>query len=526
MTLLFSADANDSGTPLHHFWSEVAGAGRAAEGLRADWQAQLAHVVDTVGYRYLRFHGLFHDDMFVYREEAGVVTPYFQYLDELFDALLRLGIRPFVEFGFMPKELARETNTVFWWGGHGSPPLDMRKWQDLIAATVEHWIERYGLEEVLTWYFEVWNEPNLGPFFRGTRSEYFELYRATATTVKAVHPGLRVGGPATSNFVPDARFDGEVEDTSQHAVVLEAADLGQLEWHPVWLEAFLQFCEDNSLPVDFVSSHPYPTDWALDEHGRGERLTRPVDATPTDLRTLRRIVDASAYPHAEIHLTEWSSSSSPRDYTHDSVPAATFIVKANLDSIGLVDSLSYWTFTDIFEEGGAGQEPLHGGFGLLTQHGVQKPSYHAYRFLNALGSTLIAQGPMGVVTRGDTGVTAIFYNYPAAQPLSVPASFDSRDIADATLALGEPRTISVSITGLIPGTTFDLETVDGGSGDVVAAWRARGAPRNLSRADADALRAAGVALRRECVSVNDRGELREDLVLQPWAIVLLHPARD
>lgn len=279
------ASATEAGRPLTHFWSTVVGAGRANEGLRADWQRHLAAVRSECGFEYVRFHGLLHDDMFVYTErEDGTPVLNFQYVDALFDALLDAGVRPFVELGFSPRALARETETVFWWGAHGAPPVDLDRWSFLVRSLVEHWVARYGLAEVRAWYFEVWNEANLRGFFRGTRSEYLALYAASARAVKAVDERLRVGGPATSNFVPDARFDGETEDFQVHEATL-GADLDSLDWKPVWLEAFLDFCEREHLPVDFVSTHPYPTDWALDEHGQGARLTREVDATPRTSRS-------------------------------------------------------------------------------------------------------------------------------------------------------------------------------------------------------------------------------------------------
>ena len=202
-------------------------------------------------------------------------------------------------------------------------------------------------------------------------------------------PRLRVGGPATSNFVPDARFDGEKEDTSCQNSTYAAEDIDQLDWRPVWVEQFLEFCAENRLPVDFVSCHPYPTDWALDEHGEGRRLAREVGATPRDLALLRSIVAASSYPQAEIHLTEWNTSPSPRDFTHDTLHAAAYVVKAIIDSIGSVESLSYWTFTDIFEETGAGDTFFHGGFGMINFQGIVKPMFHIYRFLNLLGDQCI-----------------------------------------------------------------------------------------------------------------------------------------
>lgn len=174
---------------------------------------------------------------------------------------------------------ANEGLRADWQQAHGSPPTHHRKWSDLVSATVEHWISRYGATEVRDWYFEIWNGPNLAPFFRGAKAEYSELYRTSVEAIKSVDPALRVGGPPTSNVVPDGRFDGETEDLTQHELVLTAPDLDALAWKPVWLNDFPTFCTRNGLPVDFVSCHPYPTDWALDSHHQGRKLTRGVDAT-------------------------------------------------------------------------------------------------------------------------------------------------------------------------------------------------------------------------------------------------------
>jgi len=518
-----ASDNQAAGTPLAHFWSECVGAGRANEGLRADWQEQLRMAVAECGFRYIRFHGLFHDDMFVYLEREGQAVYNFQYIDTLFDRLLEIGVRPFVEFGFSPGDLASEKGTVFWWKANGSPPNDYQKWTGLIRRTTLHWIDRYGIAEVSQWFFEVWNEPNLDPFFRGTKSQYFELYRVTALTLKEIDARLRVGGPSTSNFVPDARFDGETEDITCHALVREAKDLAALDWRPVWVEQFLEFCHEKNLPVDFVSCHPYPTDWALDEHGQGLKLTRDAGATPRDIARLRQIVSESAYPDAEVHLTEWNSSSSPRDFTHDYLQAATFVVRSNIESIGLADSLSYWTFTDVFEEGGAGDTAFHGGFGMMTLQGVVKPTFHAYRFLHALGDRVLEHVPGGILTRHQaTGrLTALAYHYPPEMPLSVPASFDGRDKAEETLALGQPEWLRLELTGLHPHAQFVVETLDQGHGNALGSWHEMGCPEPLSREQAKALREAAQATGLEVVQATAEGCLFLERQLTPWSIVLI-----
>lgn len=522
-TLRLSADvAADAATSYQPHWNPCVGAGRAGEALRTSWMEQMELVHRECGFKYVRFHGLFHDDMFVYREnEDGSITYNFQYIDEIFDRLLDMGVKPFIELGFMPKDLATTEKTVFWWKSNVSPPKDYAKWADLITRLVEHVVARYGIEECLTWYYEVWNEPNLAPFFDGTKSEYFELYRVTVEAIKAIHKDLRVGGPSTSNFVPDARFDGEREDLSEHKVVTTAKDLDALEWKPVWMMDFLSFCEENNLPVDFISTHPYPTDWAFDEHGTGTKLTRGVDATATDLALLRKIIDESAFPKAEIHLTEWSSSSSPRDFTHDYLQAATFVAKANIDSIGSVDSLSYWVFTDIFEESGAGDTAFHGGFGMINMQGIPKPTFHTYRFLNKLGTEILAKGKAGIVTRcSDSGkVSALAYHYPPEVTQTIPGSFDSRENAESTLATGSPAQLEIQIAGLPGGARLVVEILDTDHGDALSAWKRMGSPDPLSREQTQELKQASAATRTTEHTADASGNFNLSIEVAPWSLI-------
>jgi xylan 1,4-beta-xylosidase len=328
-------------TTFPHSWSACVGAGRANEALRADWQQQFAKVVDSCGFSYIRFHGLFHDDMFVYRESHGhgfgpnelLAEPLytFSYVDKVFDFILSCDARPFVELGFMPRELATVHETVFWWGAHCSPPKNMARWVELVTTTIKHWIDRYGLLEVREWRFEVWNEPNLVPnFWTGTKTRYFELYEQTVLAMKNIESGLKVGGPSTSVFVPDDRYRGEVEDRAATIKTATAADVDALDWRPVWVEEFLAWCAERELPVDFISAHLYPTDFAYDASGQGVNISRYADATFDDLTRLRDLIANSAYPDAEIHITEWSTSPSSRDFIHDTVFAATFITRAYL----------------------------------------------------------------------------------------------------------------------------------------------------------------------------------------------------
>lgn len=359
--------------------------GRAAEGLRADFREQLIEMQKEIGFEYVRFHGLFHDDMAVYSEKDGTPQLWFGYIDKLFDFLLENGLKPLLELGFVPTELATVPNTVFWWHANGCPPTDYDKWHFLVKGTVEHLVARYGLEEVKTWYFEVWNEPNLGSFWRGTQEEYFRLYEVSVDAVKSVCPDLRVGGPSTSG----ADF--------RHGLT--------------YLKEFIVFCENKNLPVDFFTAHPYPTYWPLDVDGNEQMGYMKKEICTEFINNMKQIVSASRYAEAELHLTEWNSSPSPRDLIHDTPFEAPFILYNITQNFNKIDSLGYWAFTDIFEENGPGREEFHGGFGLFTNNGIKKPSYWAYYLLSKLGEEIVEVTDHSVLARTGEDYQLIIWNY-------------------------------------------------------------------------------------------------------------------
>jgi xylan 1,4-beta-xylosidase len=258
-------------------------------------------------------------------------------------------MKPFVELSFMPSALASGNRTVFNYKGNVTPPKNYRHWTTLINRLVGHWVQRYGAKEVRQWFFEVWNEPNLRSFWTGTQQEYFKLYRYTAEAIKSVDDSLRVGGPATAR--------------SQ------------------WIEAFVKFCERNKVPADFISTHYYPNDGFEEEADTETQLFKSQ-------RGIMRQVAQDTLRHAggrPVYYTEWNSSSDPRDPLHDESYAAAFAVATIMEAKGLVEGYSFWTFSDIFEEISWPSTPFHGGFGLLTLHGIPKPTYRAFELLHQLG---------------------------------------------------------------------------------------------------------------------------------------------
>src|SRR5208337_505227 len=196
-------DAKSPGTTFPHFWEEMFGSGRAILALREGYRDDLREVKKATGFQYVRFHNVLHDEVGVYDEDKQGQSIYnFTYVDQIYDGLLKNGVRPVVEISFTPKKLAYDPNALhpFWYKQNVSPPKDYGKWDDLIRHFAQHLVDRYGLGEVSQWYFEVWNEPNID-FWAGDpkQATYFKLYDHTARSLKLVNPGIRVGGPATSS---------------------------------------------------------------------------------------------------------------------------------------------------------------------------------------------------------------------------------------------------------------------------------------------------------------------------------------
>ena len=485
-----------SATPLM-----TVGAGRANEGLRADWQQQLATVQKEIGFKYLRFHGLLSDDMGVYTEDAHGVPQYnFQYIDPLYDALLALHIRPFVELGFMPAKLSSGPNTIFWWKGNVTPPKDMQKWNGLVRALIEHWKQRYGADEINQWYYEVWNEPDLSYFWSGTRDQYFDLYRNTATTIKSVCPACRVGGPASAG---DA-----------------------LE--PAWFS----FIAQQHVPADFESTHTYGvTQGALDADGHaGTVLDTTPDAIVKRVRNSRHLIDSSATPKLELHYTEWSTSYTPTDPIHDQYISAPFILQKLRETSTLAQSMSYWTFTDIFEENGPRFTPFHGGFGLMNYQGIRKPSYFAYKFLAALGDTdLVTNDPQSWITRGaNHSVQALFWNY---TPIAAPGTGSTQEPNQVFYKREQPAqpapAAQLKITGL-PNGKYALNVYRTGykQNDAYTAYLAMGSPSQLTRAQVASLQnsASGAPTETRIVTIRNHAfEQQFDMLQNDTVLVTLKP---
>ncbi|QNI36663.1 GH39 family glycosyl hydrolase [Edaphobacter albus] len=430
-------DANAPTTPFPHFWEEMFGSGRAALVLRQSYLNDLKAVKQVTDFRYVRFHAILHDELGVYNEdEHGNPVYNFAYVNQVYDNLLANGVRPVVEIGFMPKKLAFNPDALhpFWYKQNVSPPKSMEKWDGLITAFAKNLVQRYGIDEVSQWYFEVWNEPNID-FWNGIprQRSYFELYDHTARDLKAVSPRLRVGGPATA-----------------------AAQ---------WVSAFLKHTAENNVPVDFVSSHGYADDTV--ENMFPDDPSVPKDL-PMDQRVCRAIgmvrnqMKAAGKPKLPLFWTEWNvpGHNQSRDTTYVGAALANTVRQCD----GLVDMMSFWTFSDVFEEGGPGPRPFIGQFGLRAEFGINKPSYYGFALLHQLGDRRIANNsPDIIVTKLSDGSLKI-------------AAWNLVDPDPDSLSKAKPRTLTLVLRGTSASARATTQRVDNEHGNVLPEYAKIGKP--------------------------------------------------
>lgn len=364
--------------PFHNNALFCIGTGRMNLALRHEYHKQLEMVQKDIHFSHIRGHGLFHDDMAIYQtyEENGIEKAEynFTYVDLVFDDYLSLGLKPFVELGFMPDKLASGNQTIFYWKGNVTPPKDYHRWAELVAATVNHWITRYGREEVITWPFEVWNEPNLPGFWKDAdMEEYFKLYEITARAVKECDAAIRVGGPAICG-VDDER----------------------------WLSRFLSFCSESKAPLDFVTRHAYATEMPEHVGHYAYQKLRTPEIFMSELKESRRIIDSfPEYNGMEMHITEFNTSYTPLNPIHDTNLNAAYVARLLSEMGDVCASYSYWTFGDVFEEAGVAYTPFSGCFGLLTNGMIPKPTYWTFVFFRKLTGKAIGRGEHYLLTKND-----------------------------------------------------------------------------------------------------------------------------
>jgi len=446
-SLDIAVNATETGRPFPHFWEQIFGSGRAILSLRDSYRRDLRAMKSATAIQYVRFHAIFHDEVGVYDEGSGGQPVYnWSYVDQIYDGLLENGVRPWVEMSFMPSKLAASQEPhAFWYKPLPSPPKDYGKWEELVYNFARHLVDRYGIDEVSQWYFEVWNEPNID-FWTGQpkQATYFELYDHAARAVKRAGSRLRVGGPAAA----------------------QAA----------WIPAMIEHCVKGGVPLDFVSTHVYANDSAEDVFGTHEKIARS-DMVARAVRKVYDEVKQSARPDLPIHWSEYNASYKNEVEVTDSAFMGPWLANNIRQCDGLATTMSYWTFSDVFEEQGVVKKPFYGGFGLIAEGGVPKAAFEAFAMLHRLGEQrLQANLEDALVTKRADGTLAVaVWNY--APPGES----------------GTSKQVHVAVNGWTGTAHYHVQIVDPEHGSALGAWKAMGSPAFPTKQQYEQLRQAALA---------------------------------
>ena len=342
---------------------------------------------------------------------------------------------------------------------------------------MRHLIGRYGAPEVRSWYFEVWNEPNLIFFWSGNQAQYFALYAAAAAAVKAVDPALRVGGPATASAE--------------------------------WIPAFLDYCTKTGAPVDFVSTHIYPGDNQTRLFGAPAKYSQN-DVIPAVMAQVRSQIDASRFKDAELWLSEWSS---------DSPAMIAHVVSGCLP---YCHAMSQWAMSSVFEEILVPSWIIKegdNGWGMLARRGIPKPPFNTYKLMNRLGHTRLSSAGPALATRTEGGAAILVWNLVnVTEPAGIPGASNVRTVS------GTAKQVRVKLNGVKPGQDFGITYVDQDRGSPYPAWRSLGSPQYPNRAQLDQIRKAAELAPPETKRLSERGELV--LSLPPEGVAMIEFATE
>ena len=494
MNFLIRADAPE--IPHKKHWQFCVGSGHALLALRTDYTRQLKFIHDTLGIERVRFHGIFNDDMrtrtslaelFPAPGAENFTEENFRACGLAYDNVLEAGMKPLVELSFMPRSLSKNNATgVFFYKPCVDVPKDPKEWAGYVQRFIRFLIHRYGAEEVRSWLFEVWNEPDLQVvFFSEDKESYFRLYETTARAVKAVDPALKVGGPATSGSK--------------------------------WVASFVRFCRDNDVPVDFITTHQYAGDplggvestgddleaeqaesgesWPERMQRMGERLGKledhsllaglrainPDQTETTDMPNSNFRRNAAAVRRQAdglpVYYTEWNLNATLGAYTNDTRKEAAYDVKNALDVADSVDGSSLWCFSDIFEELHPFVQEFYGCWGLLSQSGIPKPVYYGMKLLADAPDTRLDLGPDA--TDGEIGIAA-FRDAKETHVLLFRQKMKQLDLP------AEEAVIQVELPEKPQRVT--LRRIDETHGNPLRLWEEMGRPDYLNRAEVEDLK--------------------------------------
>lgn len=461
-----SVDAAAKGHRIWHTWRRLLNIGYAKEGLLAEVQKQLCMAQDVIGFEYVRFHGILDDDMHVcFQNEQGRIYMDYSRIDLLLDFVISIGLKPYVEFSYMPRILAAKAAPMFDRSSYISTYNSEKNWRTLICDLLQHCIKRYGRKNVREWRFTT-IDINTVPGGFMSLPEYLRLYQVTYECVKSTDAQLQFGGPG--GFISNA-FSGTL------------------------VHRFLEFVLAEHCVPDFICTQCYPHE-EIDITDDFWRFTMTQASSPailsTDIHFMRRALHAyrsllTTYGLQDLPIwtEQWNSTVWQRDLSGDTCYKAAWLAMNICENMDETESFGYWSFSDFMEEISDFGGIYHGGYGLFTYNGIPKSGWHALRFLRMLGNTRLAAGNGWFAARNEKGIQILLHNYCHYDYLYCRRSRKLTDPQKAYSVFAEsgPVIYDISIDHLAQGTyemrKYSITPAHGSSFDT---WVAMGMPPYLS----------------------------------------------
>lgn len=488
-------NAAGEGQSLNHYWKKLMTVGRAYDCLRADLQEQIREAVNEIGFQYIRFHGIFSDEMRVLGPCINGEQKYnWSYVDKIIDFFRSVNLRPFLDFTFMPTAFGSQDITTFWYKGNISMPKDLSQWTNMVDSFIRHCINRYGIDEVGLWYFEIWNEPDY--MWGGSQEDFQRFYLETVKTMKNIDKELRIAGPSI---------------------------LQKMDFSSNWLKEFIEFLNKEDLELNYFSYHIYgerdlyqnPKGEIISLLGDKDHVVNCVEAYEEEIKNLKN-------PVKEVHVTEFNISARHGNYLLDTMFTACYIIYNAIRNIGKLNSLGFWTISDIFEEDDYILPPFSGGFGMMTAEGIKKPAYYAYYFLSRLGNEVLYEGEEYIFTRKGEDIQILAFNYLFIDKVFQNGDYSMVDFHKRYEVFEDkpPIELKFKVEGLQGKYRMTKYIMDRNRGSAFEVYENMGSSENLSELEVNYIKGMAVPqIKVSCVEL--KGEFEKALAIEPHGIQLI-----
>lgn len=493
---------------LKHSWRNILNVASAFDLLISDIQEIVTKIQHEIGFKYIHFTGIFSDDLRVCsRLPNGKLVFNFAYIDKILEFVLGQGLKPFIQLTYMPNAIAANTSRRLFNSIVSAPGSD-DEWCQLVSEFLNHIISNYSLEEVSSWYFSIWNQPDTPEklYGFGDDARFLKFYTKTFRTIKDCSEALQIAMTPTFYVLNDNYTN--------------------------WYLDFIRKCRRHDCLPDALSFTYYDTT-LFTEHNRSRQNFGFVETMQLsiDENSFTAFIDKIIKERRElglenipIYLTEWNSNPSQQDLLNDTCFKSCYIVKNILQNYDRIYSFGYWSLSDLMGEAPLPENQFFGGLGLFTKDGIPKPVYYALTILNKLGGEFIDQGEGWFASRDGDAYKIILYNYRHFSKLYAMGEKFDMSFTDRYTVFEPSQTLDVhlQISDVENGSYLVRETtLNRGNGSAFDTWVEMGALEPDNEEELETLRHKSVPMQSKYILPVKNGAIEADAMLDMLEVRLI-----